>query len=823
MEKIVIFDQWQKVTTADANNIGAFGRKSMDDTVKDIGPSWGFTGFVATQSAPAVVTVGNGRLYDADGKIYFNDDAGGVALNFLTLQPGLPAVTKRIAAIVVWGQEVLTDTEPRTFITDATTRATEARPKATTSTRHANIQAVLGIEGPDPQKPTVASNVLVVAWVTLTPTGIETIQAESFNRVRSLRDNSTELDTIESWRANIGAQLDTINTMLSALAQRINGATPLDTFLRLVVDVTHLKEKADLPDTYSDWASDYFLDEHESDTGNVAYLARIEEGIRFSKAAEQIVQLSLANVLDSTVRVTNNFVLPAYHETRRLANVAPQVSNVSVVLPVWPNGPSRVDWLLAHNYKQLIPAGAEEVFLVTVVVAPTEISISQFANQTFGWTRAFRVRYRWRWGAPYYKSSRVNYWFNLTYDPVYWTFKRRTADSSFVALNGPPYPYPVPLPYTPFAWKYNYVRGNWFWLDYITDHHYWDRYITTGSVNGSVLAQTFLNAQDGWLVGMHLFFTRRGAAGNVTVLLCETNDSGQPQKDRVISSTTLVRADINLWPNPTRIDFDPTLLTQGKRYAIIPITSGAHFIATTERNQLISGTLFYSTDQVWFQGLGDMSRDMCFELIYAEFESNRAEVQLGAATLTGGIAAIDINADAQVPNGTSLTFEAQIGSAWVPMTDPGPDGSQPLTGLPALTQMRAVFTGTPALMPGLAIGTASELYTWRPRADFKHISTVRTTPAAVNSATVTMRLENWLGGAHHTCLIKLLKGAGYTTVVTAASVVDTVAPDDSKALIRKATFTTLGAITTYKVQVEGTTDNVLTPFHISERVDIAFA
>lgn len=821
MEKTVVFDQWQKVTTDDANNLGIFARKSLDDVVADIGPSWGFTGFPATITAPSVATVGNGRLYDPNGKVYFNDDAGGVTLDFLTISPGLPAVTKRIAAIVVWGQELLSNTEPRTFITDATTRATEARPKATTSTRHANVQAILGIEGPDPQKPSVPSNVLVVAWVTLTPTGIATIQAETFNRVRSLRDNANELDTIESWRANVGSQLDTINTMLSALANRINGITPLDTFLRLVVDVTHLKEKADLPDTYSDWASDYFLDETRSDTGNVAYLARIEEGIRFSKAAEQIVQLALANPIDSAVKVTSNFVLPAYHEVRRLANVTPQLPEVLVRLPFWPTLSERITWLLQHGYKELVQSGF--FFVPSLVVAPNEISISQFANQTFNWTRAFRVRYRWRWGSPYYKSSRINYWFNLTYDPVYWTFHRRTADTSFIALTGPPYPYPVPQPYTPFAWKYNYVRSNWFWYDYITDHHYWDRYVTTGSVNGSVLAQTFLNAQDGWLIGIHLFFTRRGGSGDVTILLCETNDSGQPQKDRVVASATLLRADINTWPFATRIDFDPTLLTQGKRYAIIPITSGAHFIATTDRNQLISGTLFYSTDQVWFQGLGDMSRDMCFELVYAEFDSNRAEVQLGAATLTGGIAAIDINADAQVPNGTSLTFEAQIAGVWTPMKDPGPNGSAPLIGLPALTQMRAVFTGTPALMPGVSIGAASELYTWRPRADFKHISTVRTTPAAVNSATVTMRLEAWLGAAHQTCLIKLLKGAGYTTVVTAASVVDTVAPDDANALIRKATFTTLGAITTYKVQVEGTTDNVLTPFHITERVDIAFA
>lgn len=815
-EKRVVFDQFQKVTTADANNIGIFTRQSIDHIVKDLGPSWGFTGFGASQSASTIVTVGNGRLYDPDGKVYFADDAGGVAIDFLTIDPGLPAATKRIAAIVAWGQEELSDTEPRTFITNATTRATEARSKATTSIRHANVQAVMGLEGPDPQKPAVASNVLVVAWVTLNTTGIESIIAEESNRVQSMRDTRARLAQFDAFRTQAGAMFDTINTQISVLADAIRGATPLDTFLRLVVDVTHLKEKADLPDSYSGWGADYFLDDQESDTLNVNYHARNEEGMRFPKAAEFTTQLALANPIDSGVIVTNNFMLPKYHEVRRLANVAPTVSTVPVILPVWLTIELQIAWLLSHPYYPIPIYPYIYPYVVTVVVQPNEISISQFANQAFSWTRLFRVRYRWRWGAPYYVSSRINYWFNLTYDPIWWTFHRRVADTVFLPLIGPPYPYPVPLPLTPFAWRYGFVRTPWYWFDYVTDHYFWDRAFTTASVNGSVVAQTFLNAADGWLVGMHLFFTRRGPSGDVTLLLCETNDTGQPMKDRVVASATLLRTSINLWPYATRVNFDPTLMTQGKRYAFIPITNGAHFMATTDRNQLISGTLFYSTDQVFFQGVGDMSRDLCFELIFAEFESNRAEIQLANATLTGGIAAIDINADAQVPDGTSLTFQAQIGGIWKDLADPGPDG-QPFAGLPSLAQMRAVFTGTPALMPGLAIGAASEIYTWRPDTTLKGISDVQTMPSAVTSATVNIRLEAWRGVGHHTAVVKLLHGAGYTTVATGAAVVDTVPSDDNKALLRKTTFTALPSITTFKIQIEGTSDSALQLFHVAER------
>ena len=82
-----------------------------------------FTGFTAVQDAPAVVTVGNGRLYHA-GIVFFNDNEGGTRSTCFGI---LPVVTRRYVGVVVWGQEIETDTEPRTFLTDPVTRATVAR------------------------------------------------------------------------------------------------------------------------------------------------------------------------------------------------------------------------------------------------------------------------------------------------------------------------------------------------------------------------------------------------------------------------------------------------------------------------------------------------------------------------------------------------------------------------------------------------------------------------------------------------------------------------------------------------------------------------
>jgi hypothetical protein len=826
MEDAVIFAEHQQVTTTDANNLGQFPRSTIDHLMTDLGPGFKYTGFASTITATTKVTVGAGRLYSAEGPVYYNDDAGGTELDFIA---NLPVVAKRFAAIVAWGIEIDTDTQPRTFITNVAQRTTEARVTSTRSSRHANVQFILGVEGADPDRPTVASNYLVIAWVILNTTGVESVVMEDTNRARSIEDLDADIGLLNAWRTLFGQRLDTLATELAALAARINGLAPMDVLLRLIVDVVRLKEKADLPDTYSAWSSDYFLDASESEPTHVDYLARIEEGIRFSHAAENTVNLELVNPIDSNVMVDgSDFMLPRYREIRRLANVATTITQNPILgyEPV-------VVWDYVTYYQVVGPPGIPGykygAYYQNIIYRPiygevtNEIAISQFASQTFTYRKHYPVRYRVRWGAPYYWSSRINFWWNREYDPIYWAFWRGVPDVSWLLWPGPPYdPFPKP---GLWAWQYGWTRTNWFWSDYVTDYYYWDRIETSHTVNGSVMSQTFLNSQDGWLTGFHLFFSRKANAGDVYVLLCETYENGQPNAEAVLAvSATLPPSAIQIWPKPTRIQFTPTLIQQGKRYAIVMLTQGNHYVATTEANQLTNGTLFYSTDSAWFQGLGDMSRDICFEAIFAEFEDNHVSVQIEPATLSGGIAAVDINADAIIPAGTTLTFEGQVAGDWVPLDDPGPDATTPvLVGLPPLINMRITMQGTTGLMPGIYLGNRSRMYTWRGRSDFTHISELRTMPGAVTKVIVTLRLENWRDTPHHSCTCKLLRGAGYTTEELVDVVVDEFAPDDPNALIRKLTFSGLPSITTYKIKITGTTDNVLTPFHVAERVDIGLA
>ena len=122
----------------------------------------------------------------------------------------------------------------------------------------------------------------------------------------------------DAWRARTASRLDTLATDLAALAARLNGTASLKFTLKIANDVARVKEKLNLPDTYTSWGADHFLTEDESDMTHVDMLAKIEEGVRFPDAAMRDSQIGLLNPLDPTVFNQANFVLPAYDEVARL-------------------------------------------------------------------------------------------------------------------------------------------------------------------------------------------------------------------------------------------------------------------------------------------------------------------------------------------------------------------------------------------------------------------------------------------------------------------------------------------------------------------------
>ena len=228
------------------------------------------------------------------------------------------------------------------------------------------------------------------------------------------------------------------------------------------------------------------------------------------------------------------------------------------------------------------------------------------------------------------------------------------------------------------------------------------------------------------------------------------------------------QAQIKIGGLPTKVSFTPTFLSKGEngtRYAIVLHTAGNHFVALVEGNKFAQGTLFYSTDAGFYAG--DLTKDLAFELLFARFNSSRTEVQLQPLTLSGGIASIDVLAEAIVPAGSQLVYEIQIAGKWYSMSDPA--SPLPLNSLPPLLPWRAVLLGTTESMPGFGVSSNSRAYTSRPRSDFRHVSTARTVPSTT-SIDIDFRLDRWRGPPYHTFTPRLMTGAGYTTL-TAPSLV----------------------------------------------------
>ena len=153
--------------------------------------------------------------------------------------------------------------------------------------------------------------------------------------------------------------------------------------------------------------------------------------------------------------------------------------------------------------------------------------------------------------------------------------------------------------------------------------------------------------------------------------------------------------------------------------------------------------------------------------------------------------------------------------------------TNPLVNLPPLLPFRVTFVGTTDEMPGIGVASNSRSVTSRPRSDFRHISTARTMPTAVNTIYCDFRLEGWRGPPYHTFTPRILVGSGYVNVRTPSLIEDEVDPNDPNCLIRRCTWngTAIGGgtpatATAYKIRMEGTTDNVLACYLVSERVDV---
>lgn len=765
MQRKVLWPRDIQISSAALGKMGDFAREGLDTLVKDrIDDDLSYVGFTSVATTTTQVTVGPGRYYKG-GQVFFNDDQGGTVIDML---PRLPATNRRIVSLVAWGTTDDTAIEPRTFLVNAANNTVEARPTATESRRRANIGFILGTEAPTPAAPSIPADNVEFARVLLSNTGIIDVTMVEGSRGKSVRENSADIQGLKQFDQQFGRRVETLASDLAALADRYM-LVPSPSIMRQVYqDLARLRRLTNAPSTAVAYDEDYFLNRTKSDTTHPSYLARVLEGVRFAHAQERYDIMQLFNPIDSRVKTVNSFMLPAWtHKARmevsgfdaELALSSFQVQTITQVQRTVSQSAVRTgpEFTICENHAQWAGEG---------VFGGRAMELLSIQGQTFqvlGETESAWNQY--------------------------------TAEVGLVG--------------------HQEVRVQQIWEDTWSET-YWDQVVNTETFTGALIAQTFLNAQAGYLTRLGLFFRRVGTTGDVKVSIVEVFN-GTPVLQRAIAKVTIPVASLKAMEE-TLVDFTPTYLDPGKRYGIVVQSAGNHTLAAVNGNKFAQGSLFRSTDDAFVQG--DISQDLAFKAYFASFEAARVEVQMTPLQLENGMAGIQlIHADI-VPDGTQLIWEIQREGVWYPMSASYPYGGHPLTGLPALVPLRAVFVGTTDLMPGLDM-SKTERRTSRPRTDFTHISSVRDNGQTVATAIVEITVDQF-DPDFHTISCALLKGAGYATVQTPAAVTTTVDPVRPERRTLRYAFTGVAA-QTYKIRLQGTTTAAVRVFHVERRFDHASA
>lgn len=769
MRKAVIYRPRQKHVAEDHNNLQDFVRDTFDDLTRDaVTDDKKYSGFAVTQTSTTEIAVAPGRLYDS-GRQHINE-----SVTAFSLLSRLPLATKRKVAVVAFAATVDTDVQARDFLINVVTRETEPQAVAMERLRRSNLDIVNGVEGPDPQAPTVSAETLVIALVTLGTTGILSIEMVAANRLENVEALSGRVTQLDNWRAAAGTRLETLASDLSGLANRQTDSAQATLLEHLLFDVARVRRAIELPSTYTGYGADMLHTTEQSATGTAGYSARIEEGLTFAPDAQDIRLMSLFNPYDANIITHGSgLVLPAYEHAKRIE--------------VQGNSGSR--------------------------------SLTEYPVTTWALVKKTFSRIRTRWG---------NRYKDISFNTATTVLRRTTAGP-----NGEPpdSKYPIePILYklsgeagtvfkteikttgrTTFSNRRRYIRQTAY------TEPYWSHITEAVAVDGALRAQSFLNAQDGWMTRIGLYFTQLAASGDIKVAVCELTDGGTPDRESVIAEVTLARAAMQLYPAETTVDIGPAFLRAGRRYAIVLLSQAAHHVAMGDPLAYSGGAFFHSIDGAYFSG--DQTEDMKFAVYYARFIRTWLQVQLSPLSLSGGISDIDLINTGWVPEATGLQFEVQAsGGQWTAIDELPPDAtSGPLAALPPLLNFRAILSGTPDVMPGIDLSKTQQELT-RPKVTFTHFATQVTLPAASSTIKVKTILAGYVE-ANHDLTVTLLCGPAGATVETADTVVDKAI--EGGLIERLSTFNTAAAQTQFTIKMAGGTVAATDTFVVQERSYVA--
>lgn len=316
MEKKKLFRDRQEVGPDDFDDMQNGIRDSIDHIVGDaVTTERRYVGFVVTKESATSIRVATGRLYQAS-KVYTAESE-----TVVSVSAQLPVVNRKILAVYVFGQQIDTDVEDRTFVTDTSVYPPVGTPQSVpmTQLRVAQVGTAVGLESVDPQLPALPDGACLVATVILATTGVvDGGIARNLSLVLpNIAGHEQRLGELDVWRKQTGASVDALTSEQAALNARTVGKADAAVVLGLMGEFSKVKRLLKLPSNGAPYDTDLFTDSSRIDqvASPVDTNYRISSfgGAEFPLAAKAEGPLALFNPYDNGVyRSGTDFVLPKF-------------------------------------------------------------------------------------------------------------------------------------------------------------------------------------------------------------------------------------------------------------------------------------------------------------------------------------------------------------------------------------------------------------------------------------------------------------------------------------------------------------------------------
>lgn len=809
MQREVIFRDRQEFQAADPNNVQAFVRETFDNLIADtVGAGIYYSGFDCAATNTWELTVGSGRRY-AGGELYRRATA-----SVFDLFSDRPISQKKVVAIVAWGQTIETDVQPRDFLIDVDTGATEPQAVAMQRLRSAEVNKIVGAEAAQPQAPSIPADNVLVALVTIGTGGIETIAMHEGGLVPQAQRNFVlSLENAERL-ALAGASIDVLRTDLFGISRVMENLTPREQFVALDAEV----------DTIADRVQRLEVG-HGSQEDEIGQLKIAVDAIRTSVNAHETRLDSLHAKVNELAAAASKPTIPAPPV------VAPPPPVAEVPVPEKRYSLSHIDIFsndrksqtARADYRASISAGGltfgGEQTVVTGglrLLDPNDPKVTVVDN-------IVRVKQTPRLGlngktGALSSASLLGYTTtNITYKTVVEKTTSRVAKENMELAyannagtgaagfpnfveeakarlrDGFTFKSAQGVIWTMTGYEvrrhalghdvlyYQYVR----YADEVTTKNTKVPTNVTETVTAQGRAQTFINPSAGLLTHIGLSWETIGASGDLRILVCEC-DGTVPDMDKVLSNTLFGHDQLRAGDrdyNIRNVDLKP-----GVRYGVVLLTTGDHRIRlaagsrklTQGQHYAVTGTNQYTVPA------GEGANDIAMRLFFGASGVTRETVSLQSLTLAGGINSIEVDSRFVTPGQTSIVLEGQIGGEWQVIGSATGGARKPidLSQLPPLIPLRIVLEGTFDQMPSFSIGALSTVRLGRASGAMKHISVpvVAEAGKTVRDVTILATLLNF-DEATMDCDISLEVGGA---VVSPASVRDRLDADGR--IKRTATF-----------------------------------